>query len=82
VTKAFVTSPMPWVKSMLVLHPSMMICRAGMAVALVGVRVLTGVSVACTLFVLVGKKVGVMVDVAMTGVADVFVTPMITGVGE
>ena len=70
--------------SMLVLHPSTMICRVGMLTELVGVNVLTGitVAVACAMLVLVGKKVGVMVDVAITGVADAFVTPITTGVGE
>jgi hypothetical protein len=70
--------------SMLVLHPSTSIRSDGALDMLVGVKVLAGmlVFVDCTMFVPVGKKVGVMVDVAITGVADAFVTPMITGVGE
>ena len=65
---------------MLVLHPSTMICRAGTLTELVGVKVLTGISVAVAgaILVLVGRKV----DVAIADVVDAFVTPMTTGVGE
>ena len=67
---------------MLVLHPSTMICRAGMLTELVGVNVLMGtaVTVAGTMFVLVGRNVGVLVAVAIIGVADAGVTPMTMGV--
>jgi hypothetical protein len=68
---------------MLVLHPNMVICKAGALTMLVVVKVCRGmsVSVAGGIFVLVGKNVGVIVAVGITGVADAFVAPMTTGVG-
>ena len=61
---------------MLVLHPRMRMRSAGVVARLVdeGMTVSVGVSV------LVGKNVGVEVDVDMIGVVDA-VTPIITGVG-
>jgi len=76
---------MPCVMSMLVLHPKTTMRSAGAFTSGVGVNVLIGtsVNVGGAMFVLVGKKVGVMVAVGwmVTGVADAFVTPMMTGVG-
>lgn len=58
----------------------MLILRSGVFTNGVGVKVLIGVSVnvAGAIFVLVGRKVGVLVAVEIAGVGD---APMITGVG-
>lgn len=67
---------------MLVLHPKMTIRSAGAFTSLVGVKVWTGicVSVMGGIFVLVGKKVGVIVDVAVAAIG-VDVMPTFAGVG-
>ena len=66
-----------------VLQPNTMICRAGALTRLVGVYVYMGAVVAVIggMFVYVGKKVGVIVDSGVDGVADAFVAPITTGVG-
>lgn len=66
--------------SILVLQPRMTIRKAGEFTRGVGVNVRIGasVSVVGAMFVLLGRKVGVVVMVAIAGVAD---APMMTGVG-
>jgi hypothetical protein len=81
-TKAFVTSPMPWVTSMLVLQPRISTERAGPLGEPVGVAL--GVSLESEgvhdgVFVVVGTEK--LVAVATWGVEVTLATPITTGVG-
>ncbi len=82
-TKALVTSPIPWVISILVLHPNTCTLMAGAGVIAVGVSFTDGVSVIAEIGVSVMGVNGVLViavEVAITGVA--VLPPITTGVGE